>query len=226
MQRQTIAYKLQCKHEHKNRHILGSLYTLDWTTGLLDYWTDNNYKYKWDVRGAGLDYLMSNLRTLHNRGSAADEVDAIGEQQLRWTQMGSSSWSGHKQGTVGYGHTRLVLARDTTTQGLLVSQSMGLRMLRQTHTDVVKETTPQKHTYVSSGENCCAPPCANANGGESSSDFCTVERTAGAGLHTLANEGAVAAASKATCTCNYCQSSSPVVQLPEHTPLQAGTMYW
>jgi len=41
------------------------------------------------------------------------------------------------------------------------------------------------------------------NGGESSSDL------------MLANEGAVAEvseASKATCTYNYCQSSSPVVQ--------------
>ena len=86
---------------------------------------------------------------------------------------------------------------------------MGLRMVRQTHADMVKETTPQKHTYVSSGKNCCASPYAKANGGENSSDFCTVERDAGAGLHMLVYAGAVAAASKATCTCNYCQSSSP-----------------
>jgi len=29
-----------------------------------------------------------------------DEADEIGKQQLKWTQMGSSSWSRHNQGAV------------------------------------------------------------------------------------------------------------------------------
>jgi len=37
---------------------------------------------------------MCDLRSFRNQGSAADEVDTIGEQQLMRTQMGSSSWSG------------------------------------------------------------------------------------------------------------------------------------
>ena len=45
------------------------------------------------------------------------------------------------------------------------------------------------------------------NGGESSSDLCTVKRAAGAGLVTQANKGAVAKASKVSeatcCTCMY-----------------------
>ena len=57
-------------------------------------------------------------------------------------------------------------------------------------------------------ELLCAA-CANANGDESSSDFCTMKRAAGVGLLMLAYEGAVAEATK---VCNYCQSSSPVVQ--------------
>ena len=67
---------------------------------------------------------------------------------------------------------------------------MGLCTVRQTHTDVVKEATPQKHTCVcSEGRTVCVQPCANVNGGENSSDLCTMNRTAGAGLLMLANEG-------------------------------------
>jgi len=97
-----------------------------------------------------------------------------------------------------------VLARDATTQGVLVLQSMGLRMVCQTHADVVKEATSQKPTYVCTEERIvvCRP------------DLCTVKRAARAGLLMLANKGAVAEASKATCSCTFIvkivQWSSPV----------------
>ena len=86
---------------------------------------------------------------------------------------------------------------------------------------MVKEVTPQKHTYVCSEDrtvvrHACALPCTSANRGESSSDLCTMKGAIGAGLFMLANEGAVAEASKAICTCNYrhliVQYSSAVVQ--------------
>jgi len=43
--------ELHWAHTDKMREVQvrGSLYTG------LDYWTDNNYKYNWDVRGMGLD---------------------------------------------------------------------------------------------------------------------------------------------------------------------------
>jgi len=47
-----------------------------------------------------------------------------------------------------FGHARLVLARDATMQGLLVCQSRGLHAVCQTHSDVVKEARPQRHTYM------------------------------------------------------------------------------
>jgi len=65
------------------------------------------------------------------------EADVIREQQ---------SCSRHKQGAVGSGHMRLVLARDATTQGLLVRQSMELHAVCWAHADVVKEARPLKHT--------------------------------------------------------------------------------
>ena len=37
-------------------------------------------------------------------------------------------------------------------QGLLVHQSRGLGAVCQTHSDVVKEARPQRHTYVCSEE--------------------------------------------------------------------------
>ena len=37
-----------------------------------------------------------------NRGTV--EADAIGEQQLKWTQAASSSWSGHNQGAAVEGY--------------------------------------------------------------------------------------------------------------------------
>ena len=45
-----------------------------------------------------------------------------------------------------------MLARDATAQGLLVLVSMGLRTVRWTHADMVKDATPQKHSYVCSEE--------------------------------------------------------------------------
>jgi len=54
-------------------------------TGLLDYWTDNNYKYKW----GGTTLVTRDLCTLRNQGSVA-EVDADEEQQLKRTQSGTS----------------------------------------------------------------------------------------------------------------------------------------
>jgi len=45
------------------------------------------------------------------------KADVIREYQQKRMQSGSSSWSGHNQGAVQCDHTRLVLARDTTTQG-------------------------------------------------------------------------------------------------------------
>ena len=73
-------------------------------------------------------------------------------------------------------------------------QSTGLRTVRRTCADVVKEATPQKHTYVCSEERTvvCRPVLLNTNRGESSSDLCTVKRAAGAGLFLLANEGGAA----------------------------------
>ena len=46
-------------------------------------------------------------------GEQQAEADASGEQQLKWMQLGSSSWNGCNQGTVWFDHARLVLARDT-----------------------------------------------------------------------------------------------------------------
>ena len=72
------------------------------------------------------------------------------------------------------------------------------------YADVVKEATPQKPTYVRTEERIvvCLP------------DLCTVKRAARAGLLMLANKGAVAEASKATCSCTFIvkivQWSSPV----------------
>ena len=57
-----------------------------------------------------------------------------------------------KWGAVGSGHARQVVARDTTAQGLLVHQNMGLHAVRQTHAEMVKEAKPQKHTYICSEE--------------------------------------------------------------------------
>ena len=45
-----------------------------------------------------------------------------------------------------------MLARDATAQGLLVLESMGVRTVRRTQADVVKDATLQKHTYVCSEE--------------------------------------------------------------------------
>ena len=56
----------------------------------------------------------------HTQGTAAEvdtigeqqaEADANGEQQLKWMQLGSSSWNGCNQGAVRFDHARLVLAR-------------------------------------------------------------------------------------------------------------------
>jgi len=44
---------------------------------------------------------------------------------------------------------RQVLARDATARGV---SEHGLRVVRWTHADVVKEARPQKHTYVCSEE--------------------------------------------------------------------------
>jgi len=46
----------------------------------------------------------------------------------------------------------MVLARDAIAQGLLVLESMGVRTVHWTQADVVKDATPQKHTYVCSEE--------------------------------------------------------------------------
>jgi len=81
-----------------------------------------------------------------------------------------------------------VLASDATAQGLLLCQRMEAR-LRNIPPSAVKR-------------ELLLLPCVNVNGGESSSDLCTVKRAAGAGLVTQANKGAVAKASKvseATC---------------------------
>jgi len=46
-----------------------------------------------------------------NRGAAA-EGDTIGEQQLKQTQSGNSSWNGCNCGAVRSDHVSLVLAGD------------------------------------------------------------------------------------------------------------------
>ena len=77
-----------------------SLYYPD-VTHVVNFWESVNTGL--DYRTTGLTIITntsgmstgrdwtSDLRTLRNQGSAADEVDAIGEQQLRQTQSGSSS---------------------------------------------------------------------------------------------------------------------------------------
>ena len=113
----------------------------------------------------------------HNQGAAA-EADTIGEQQLKWTQLGC---------TLVWPHETSARQRHYCT-GVLVRQSRGLH---QTHADMVKEVRPQKHNYVSSKERtvvCCT---------ESSSNLCTMKscrcRTA-----DIVERGAVAEASKAS----------------------------
>ena len=51
-------------------------------------------------------YCVCVITSRHTRAAAAEE-NAVGEQQLMWTQFG----------TVQSDHARLVLARDTTAQG-------------------------------------------------------------------------------------------------------------
>ena len=110
----------------------------------------------------------------HKQGAVAEAVE-IGERH----------WSRHKQGAVGSGQARLVLTRDATAWGLLVHRGMGLHAVHQTHADVVREgKTSKAYLCLQWRENCCAPCCANANGGESSSDLCTVKRATGVGLLT------------------------------------------
>ena len=85
-------------------------------------------------------------------------------------QSGSSSWSRRIRSAVHSDHTKLVLARDTTTQGCWYVR-VG------THTDVVKEVWPRKHNYVCSEERTvmyCAV-LLTMNGSESSSDFCAMK---------------------------------------------------
>jgi len=83
---------------------------------------------------------------------------------------------------------------------------MGLHTVCQTHANVVKEVTPQKHTYVCSEErtNCYTLR-------ESSSDLCTVKRAAGAGLLT---SGQQLKQAKLLVPVIIFQSSSPVQCLP------------
>ena len=61
-------------------------------------------------------YCVCMITSRHTRAAAA-EADTIGEQQLKRMQLGSSSWSGLNWGAVRFDHARLVLARETTTQG-------------------------------------------------------------------------------------------------------------
>ena len=69
------------------------------------------------------------------------EVDVSVEQQLKRTQTGNSwVWP---RGTSG------LLPETLPHKGL---QSTGLRKVRRTCADVVKEATPQKHTYFCSEE--------------------------------------------------------------------------
>ena len=59
---------------------------------------------------------MCVITSRRTRAVAAVE-DAVGEQQLKRIQWGSSSWSGRNRGAVQSDHARLVLARDATAQG-------------------------------------------------------------------------------------------------------------
>jgi len=156
-------------------------------TGLLDYWTTGltiiTRTSGMSVGGGKARPVMCNLRTLHNQGSVV-EVDA--------------------------NRSCKTSACQTCYRTRAVGASEYIWTVHWTQADVVKEATPQKHAYLclQRRENCCAPHCANANGEENSSDLCIMERAASSGLLTLVKEGAVAEASeasKATCTCNYCQ---------------------
>jgi len=78
-------------------------------------------------------YTLYCVCVITSRHTAAAEEDTVGEQQLKRTQSGSSSWSGCNQGAaaeadatcwsgcssgaVRSDYARLVLARDTTAQG-------------------------------------------------------------------------------------------------------------
>jgi len=101
------------------------------------------------------------------------EADAIGEQQLKQMQLGSSSWSGHNWDAVQSDHMRLVLTKDTTAQGCWYIQN---RRLHQTHADMVKEVRPQKHNYVCSKERTVVRRAVltRTEVRLSSSHFCTV----------------------------------------------------
>ena len=69
----------------------------------------SGHAHHWCHTGGGTTVVMCNLRTYYtlygvcvitsrrNRGAAAEE-DAVGEQQLKRTQSGSSSWRGRSRG--------------------------------------------------------------------------------------------------------------------------------
>jgi len=86
----------------------------------------------------GLYFLAAAEARGSNCGVAA-QADAIGEQQLKWMQSGSIwVWPCDSVG-LARSDQRCYCIR------LLARESRGLHW---THTDVVKETRPLKHTYV------------------------------------------------------------------------------
>jgi len=131
----------------------------------------------WDVWGTELDWwcttfvlMMCDLRTYctlycmciitsakQTQSGAAAEGDTNGEQQLKQTQLGSSSWNRCYRGAVQSGHVRLVLAGDDV--GAL---EQGATL------DSCRCGEDLWSICLQWRENC------NANGGKSSSDLCTV----------------------------------------------------
>jgi len=96
---------------------------------------------------------------------AWQQVDALKEQQLKRTQLGSSRWSrgaeaeaDANRGAVWSDHTRLVLARDTTAQGCWCVRVSGCARLTQTWWG--GETT-EAYLCLQRRENCHVPCCAN-----------------------------------------------------------------
>ena len=149
----------------------------------------------------GIRLVMHNLRTLHNRGSAADEADANGEQQLKqtWLWMGKSwVWPRETSARQRRYRTRAVGASD---YGATCRCGEG-------------GGTSEEYLCMQWREDSCAPPCANVNGGESSSDLHTMKRATCRcwTAHVGERGGSSWREQSYLYLYIYCQSSSPVVQ--------------
>ena len=109
-------------------------------------------------------------------GSAAEE-DAVGEQQLKRTQLGSSKLKGTRSGNSSGNKCSWGAARLSETNArqrhyctrLLVRQSVAVP--DSCRRDEKGETS---EAYLQQREKCCVPRYANTNG-SSSSNLCTMK---------------------------------------------------